>query len=79
MVRHLSPESAPKSLELARILRYGRRLLAEARHFYPTAFRPVIASVLSQHAYESLDSEIERIECLLASRIWRRQQHEVRA
>jgi hypothetical protein len=38
-----------------------------------------IASVLSQHACEPLDSEIERIECILASRIWRGRQQEVRA
>jgi hypothetical protein len=37
-----------------------------------------IASVLSQHACEPLDSEIERIECILASRTWRRRQQEVR-
>ena len=36
-------------------------------------------SVLSQHACEPLDSEIERIACLLASRVWRRRQQEVRA
>ena len=37
-----------------------------------------IASVLSQHACEPLDGEIEHIECILASRIWRRRQQEVR-
>jgi hypothetical protein len=36
-----------------------------------------IASVLSQHACEPLDSEIERIESLLSSRACRRRQHEV--
>ena len=37
-----------------------------------------IASVLSQHACEPLDTEIERIESLLASRAWRCRQEEVR-
>jgi hypothetical protein len=37
-----------------------------------------IACVLSQHACEPLDSEIERIEGILASRTWRRGQQEVR-
>ena len=38
-----------------------------------------IAYVLSQHACEPLDSEIERIESILASCLWRREQQEVRA
>ena len=37
-----------------------------------------IASVLSQHACEPLDSEIERIESLLASHACRRRQQEAR-
>ena len=37
-----------------------------------------IASVLSHDACEPLDSEIERIESLLASRAWRCRQEEVR-
>src|SRR5262245_13177251 len=37
-----------------------------------------IASVLSQHACDPLDCEIERIESLLASQRWRCQQREVR-
>ena len=37
-----------------------------------------IASVLGQHAYEPLDSEIERIESLLASHACRRRQQGVR-
>ena len=37
-----------------------------------------IASVLSHHACEPLDNEIERIESLLASRAWRCRQEEVR-
>jgi hypothetical protein len=35
-----------------------------------------IASVLSQHACEPLDSEIVHIESILASRTWRRRQQE---
>src|SRR5215470_9723040 len=38
-----------------------------------------IASVLSQHACEPLDSEIERIESILVTRPRRRGLHEVRA
>ena len=38
-----------------------------------------IAHVLSQHACEPLDSEIERIESILASCLWRRRQQEPRA
>ena len=37
-----------------------------------------IAYVLSEHACEPLDREIERIESLLASCLWRNQQQEVR-
>ena len=37
-----------------------------------------IASVLNEHACEPLDREIERIESLLASCLWRYQQAEVR-
>jgi hypothetical protein len=37
-----------------------------------------IAFVLNEHACEPLDREIERIESLLASCLWRRQQEEVR-
>jgi hypothetical protein len=36
-----------------------------------------IAFVLNQHACEPLDREIERIESLLASCLWRLQQEEV--
>jgi hypothetical protein len=35
--------------------------------------------VLSLHACEPLDSEIERFECILALRTWPREQQEVRA
>ena len=35
-----------------------------------------IASVLSQHACEPLDCEIAHLESILASRAWRRRQHE---
>jgi hypothetical protein len=35
-----------------------------------------IACVLSQHACEPLDSEIARLESILASRAWRHQQQE---
>jgi hypothetical protein len=38
-----------------------------------------IGSVLSVHACEPLDNEIERIERILASRTWRCPQQEVRA
>ena len=38
-----------------------------------------IARVLSLHACEPLDSEIERIESILASCLWRREQQELRA
>ena len=38
----------------------------------------VIASVLTQHACVPLGSEMERIECMSASRIWRRRQQGVR-
>jgi hypothetical protein len=38
-----------------------------------------IASVLSQHACEPLDCEIEHLESILASRIWRPRQQEARA
>jgi hypothetical protein len=38
-----------------------------------------IASVLSQHACVPLDTEIERIEGLLASYTWRPRQQEMRA
>ena len=38
-----------------------------------------IASVLSQHACEPLDSEIERIESLLSSRVWRSEHQEAHA
>jgi hypothetical protein len=37
-----------------------------------------IAFVLNQHACEPLDREIERIESLLASCLWQREQKEVR-
>ena len=37
-----------------------------------------IACVLNEHACEPLDREIERIESLLASCLWRHQQAEVR-
>jgi hypothetical protein len=37
-----------------------------------------IAFVLNEHAREPLDREIERIESLLASCLWRDQQKEVR-
>src|SRR5690349_10263193 len=37
-----------------------------------------IAFVLHEHACEPLDREIERIESLLASCLWRQQQEEVR-
>ena len=37
-----------------------------------------IASVLNEHACEPLDREIERIESLLASCLWRHQQEGVR-
>ena len=37
-----------------------------------------IAFVLNEHACEPLDREIERIESLLASCLWRNQQEEVR-
>src|SRR3954463_12067677 len=37
-----------------------------------------IAFVLHEHACEPLDGEIERIESLLASCLWRNQQEEVR-
>ena len=37
-----------------------------------------IAFVLHEHACEPLDREIERIESLLASCLWRNQQEEVR-
>ena len=37
-----------------------------------------IASVLNEHACEPLDREIERIEFLLASCLWRNHQEEVR-
>jgi hypothetical protein len=37
-----------------------------------------IAFVLHEHACEPLDREIERIESLLASCLWRHQQEEVR-
>jgi hypothetical protein len=37
-----------------------------------------IAFVLHEHACEPLDQEIERIESLLASCLWRHQQQEVR-
>jgi hypothetical protein len=37
-----------------------------------------IAFVLNEHACEPLDREIERIESLLASCLWRQQQEEVR-
>lgn len=37
-----------------------------------------IACVLHEHACEPLDREIERIESLLASCLWRQQQREVR-
>ena len=37
-----------------------------------------IAFVLNEHACEPLDREIERIESLLASCLWRHQQEEVR-
>ena len=37
-----------------------------------------IAFVLDEHACEPLDREIERIESLLASCLWRQQQAEVR-
>ena len=37
-----------------------------------------IAFVLHEHACEPLDREIERIESLLASCLWRNQQQEVR-
>jgi hypothetical protein len=38
-----------------------------------------IARVLSEHACEPLDSEIERIESILALRTWQRRQQEARA
>jgi hypothetical protein len=38
---------------------------------------PDIAFVLHEHACEPLDREIERIESLLASCLWRHQQEEV--
>ena len=38
-----------------------------------------IASVLSQHACEPLDCEIEHLESILASRIWRPRQQEAHA
>jgi hypothetical protein len=38
-----------------------------------------IASVLHEHACEPLDGEIERIESLLASRIWAHRQREAHA
>jgi hypothetical protein len=38
---------------------------------------PDIAFVLHEHAGEPLDREIERIESLLASCLWRHQQEEV--
>ena len=37
-----------------------------------------IAFVLHEHAYEPLDREIERIESLLASCLWRQQQEDAR-
>ena len=37
-----------------------------------------IASVLSQHACEPLDCEIEHLESILASRTWRHRQQEAR-
>ena len=37
-----------------------------------------VAYVLSQRACEPLDGEIERVEALLASCLWRRRQQEVR-
>jgi hypothetical protein len=37
-----------------------------------------IAVVLNEHACEPLDREIERIESLLASRLWRHRKEEVR-
>lgn len=37
-----------------------------------------IASVLSEHACEPLDTEIERMESLLTTRAWRRRQEELR-
>jgi hypothetical protein len=37
-----------------------------------------IAFVLNEHACEPLDREIERVESLLASCLWRRQQEDVR-
>jgi hypothetical protein len=37
-----------------------------------------IAFVLHEHACEPLDQEIERIESILASSLWRQQQAEVR-
>jgi len=37
-----------------------------------------IAFVLHEHACQPLDREIERIESLLASCLWRHQQEEVR-
>jgi hypothetical protein len=39
---------------------------------------PDIAFVLHEHVCEPLDREIERIESLLASCLWRHQQEEVR-
>ena len=37
-----------------------------------------IATVLTQHACDPLDAEIERIESLLASHLWRHRRQEVR-
>jgi hypothetical protein len=50
-----------------------------ALHRQNAEFDTDIASVLSQHACEPLDSEIAHLESILASRTWRRRQPEAYA
>src|SRR5262245_47037039 len=54
-------------------------VLAMALHRQDAEADTDIAYVLSEHACEPLDSEIERIERILVSCPWRRRQQEVRA
>jgi hypothetical protein len=83
----LNPPSsfAPLSLELIEHLHRLRLILpvisvsVMALHRQDAEFDTDIAHVLSQHAGEPLDSEIERIESLLASHTWRHRQRETHA
>ena len=79
---HVPTQDHPLSIELREHVRKLRLILPVisvsvlALHRQNAELDHDIASVLSQHACEPLDSEIAHLESILASRTFRRRQQE---